>query len=345
MAEVYLAQHPRLPRRDALKLLARDVSADPSFRERFLREADLAFTLWHPHIVRVHDRGECQGQLRISMDFVDGRDAARLLAERYPSGMRQELVIAIITAVAAALDYPHKQGLLYRDIKPANVMLTNFDDEGERRILVSDFGIARTVDDVSGLTTTNMTVGTVAYSAPEQLMGADNGRADQYSLAATAYHLLTGTPLFPRSNPPVVISHHLNTAPPALADTRPELAALDPVLAAALAKDPDDRLPRCSDFARALAEQTHSAGAPTPAASTTPVPVSRSAASTSEPSAAAMPKPAETQGPDSRRLPLVAAAADDSGGTAVRVDGEMIDRPRLELAHRIFASAAVDQHY
>ena len=242
-----------------------------------------------------------KGQLRISMDFVDGRDAARLLAERYPSGMRQELVIAIITAVAAALDYPHKQGLLYRDIKPANVMLTNFDDEGERRILVSDFGIARTVDDVSGLTTTNMTVGTVAYSAPEQLMGADNGRADQYSLAATAYHLLTGTPLFPRSNPPVVISHHLNTAPLALADTRPELAALDPVLAAALAKDPDDRFPRCSDFARALAEQTHSAGAPTPAASTTPVPVSRSAASTSEPSAAAMPKPAETQGPDSRR--------------------------------------------
>ena len=96
----------------------------------------------------------------------------------------------------AALDYAHKQGLLHRDVKPANIMLTNFDDEGERRILLSDFGIARTVDDVSGLTTTNMTVGTVAYSAPEQLMGEDiGGRPDQYSLAATAYHLLTGTEL------------------------------------------------------------------------------------------------------------------------------------------------------
>ena len=125
-------------------------------------------------------------------------------------------------------------------------MLTNVDDEDERRILLSDFGIARTVDDVSGLTTTNMTVGTVAYSAPEQLMGEDiDGRADQYSLAATAYHLLTGTPLFPHPNPAVVISRHLSTAPPALGNTRPELATLDPVLAAALSKNPDDRFARC----------------------------------------------------------------------------------------------------
>jgi serine/threonine protein kinase len=101
-----------------------------------------------------------------------------------------------------------------------------------------------------------MTVGTVAYAAPEQLMGEEiDGRADQYALAATAFHLLTGSQLFPHSNPAVVISRHLNSPPPRLADTRPELAAWDSVLAAALAKDPDDRFPRCADFARALAEQ------------------------------------------------------------------------------------------
>jgi serine/threonine protein kinase, bacterial len=92
MGEVYLAQHPRLPRRDALKLLPRDWSADTEYRARFNREADLASTLWHLHIVGVHDRGEEDGQLWISMDFVDGLDAAQLMAERYPAGMPVEEV-------------------------------------------------------------------------------------------------------------------------------------------------------------------------------------------------------------------------------------------------------------
>ena len=216
MGEVYLAQHPRLPRQDALKLLTDDVSADSSFRERFLREADLASTLWHPHIVGVHDRGEHDGQLWISMDFVDGEDAGSLIARKYPDGMPQELAIAIVTAVGSALDYAHKKGLLHRDVKPSNILLTHTEDDGEQRILLTDFGIARTVDDNSGLTDTNMTVGTVDYAAPEQLMGEDlDGRADQYSLAATAYHLLTGTPPFRDSNAAVVIGRHLNTEPPA----------------------------------------------------------------------------------------------------------------------------------
>jgi len=276
MGEVYLAQHPRLPRRDALKLLAGDVSADPTFRERFLREADLASTLWHPHIVGVHDRGEYDGQLWISMDYVDGEDAGSLITQKYPAGMPQELVITIVTAVALALDYAHKKGLLHRDVKPANILLTHLDDGGEQRILLTDFGIARSVDDVSGLTATNMTLGTVAYTAPEQLMGEQiDGRADQYSLAATAYHLLTGTRLFDDSNAAVVIGRHLNSEPPSVSDKRPELAALDPVLAAGLAKHPDDRFATCSDFARALAAQASGTAASSPAAPTTPAPVKR----------------------------------------------------------------------
>lgn len=182
MGEVYLAEHPRLPRRDALKILPADVSADPEYRARFNREADLASTLWHPHIVSVHDRGEDNGELWLSMDFVDGQDASRLLTERFPAGMPVDQVVRIVTAVASALDYAHKQGLLHRDVKPANIMLTPLDD-GEQRILLADFGIARDIEDISGLTTTNMTVGTVAYAAPEQLMGEDiDGRTDQYVL-------------------------------------------------------------------------------------------------------------------------------------------------------------------
>jgi serine/threonine-protein kinase len=270
MGEVYLAQHPRLPRQDALKVLATDVSADISYRARFAREADLASTLWHPNIVGVHDRGEDDGQLWLSMDYVEGTDAAKLVRDRYPTGMPADEAVRIVMAIASALDYAHQRGLLHRDVKPANILLANPED-GERRILLSDFGIARNVNDISGLTKTNMTVGTVAYCAPEQLLGEDiDGRADQYSLAATAFHLLTSSQLFPNSNPAVVISRHLNSPPPALADARPELAVLDSVLARTLAKDPDDRFPHCSDFARALSEPLSEHGWPSPDATTKP---------------------------------------------------------------------------
>ena len=252
MGEVYLAKHPRLPRQDALKVLRPEVSADGEYRERFHREADIAATLWHPHIVGVHDRGEFDHQLWISMDYVDGTDAGRLQRDRYPEGMPPAEVAEIVSAVADALDYAHQRNLLHRDVKPANVLVAKDD----QRILLADFGIARWVDDPSGLTATNMTVGTVSYAAPEQLMGGQlDGRADQYALAATAYHLLTGSPPFQHTNPAVVISQHLSATPPVIGDRRPELAALDPVLAKALAKSRDDRFERCADFARALAHQ------------------------------------------------------------------------------------------
>ena len=238
MGEVYLAEHPRLPRRDALKILPTAVSADDEFRRRFEREADLAASLWHPNIVELHDRGEFEGQLWIAMDYVEGTNAQELLADRYPRGMHTELVATIVTAVGGALDYAHKRGLLHRDVKPANIMIANCDDSDERRILLTDFGIARNVNDISGLTATNMTIGTVAYCAPEQLSGEElDGRADEYALAATAYHLLTGSQVFPDSNPAVVIGHHLSANPPPISASHPELAALDRAFAVALAKD------------------------------------------------------------------------------------------------------------
>jgi serine/threonine protein kinase, bacterial len=254
MAEVYLALHPRLPRRDVIKVLAEAVTADSEFRERFNREADLAATLWHPHVVGVHDRGEFDGQLWISMDYVEGTDASRLVKERYQDGMPIDEVYAILQAVAGALDYAHDRGLLHRDVKPANILLTHPED-GERRILLADFGVARHLGNISGITETNVAVGTVAYAAPEQLTGSNiDRRADQYALAATAFHLLTGAPPFQHSNPIAVISQHLHEEPPRLSDYRPELAHLDDVFFKALGKQPAERFERCRAFAAAVGE-------------------------------------------------------------------------------------------
>jgi serine/threonine protein kinase, bacterial len=267
MAEVYLALHPRLPRRDVIKVLAEAITADREFRERFNREADLAATLWHPHIVGVHDRGEFNGHLWISMDYVEGTDAARLVKERHQDGMPMDEVGAIVRAMASALDYAHDRGLLHRDVKPANILLTHPED-GERRIVLADFGVARHLGDISGITETNVAVGTVAYAAPEQLTGANiDGRADQYALAATAFHLLTGAPPFQHSNPIAVISQHLHAEPPRISDFRPDLAHLDEVFFKALAKQPEDRYERCRAFSAAVNDELDAGAEPGRAAS------------------------------------------------------------------------------
>ncbi|MCV7176165.1 serine/threonine-protein kinase [Mycolicibacterium sphagni] len=253
MGEVYLVQHPRLPRQEALKILPASISASPDYRQRFAREADIAASLWHPHLLAVHDRGDTDGQLWITMDYVDGTDAAQLMRDRYPYGMPPADVIDIISAVADALDYAHARYLLHRDVKPANILIT--DPHGrDRRILLADFGIARDINDTSGLTATNVTVGSVAYAAPEQLTGkALDGRADQYALACTAFHLLTGRLPYADSNAAVVIGNHLSSPPPRLSTLRPDLGRMDEALGRAMAKEPYQRFDTCHDFATALA--------------------------------------------------------------------------------------------
>jgi serine/threonine-protein kinase len=249
MGTVYLAAHPRLPRQDALKVLAAQWTADPEYRERFLREADLTASLSHPNILGVHDRGEHDGQLWISMDYVGGTDASKLVREHHPQGLPASQALEIVTAVASALDYAHQQGLLHRDIKPGNILL----DPKAQRIFLADFGIARLIDDPAGLTATNMAVGTMAYAAPEQLRGEPlDGRTDQYALACTAFDLLTGSPPYVDSNPAVVITKHVAAQIPLLGERRSELAALDPVMTRAMAKTRADRYASCGDFAREL---------------------------------------------------------------------------------------------
>lgn len=264
MGEVYLAQHPRLPRLDALKILSVSTTRDDEFRARFNREAELAASLWHPHIVGVHDRGEFDGRLWISMDYVEGTDAKHLI-EQHPSGMPLQDVVEIVTAVAEALDVAHERNLLHRDVKPANILVTTPSGSARRRILLTDFGIAREADDANGLTETDVAIGTVAYVAPEQLTGKTlDGRADQYALAATAFHLLTGSPVFEDTNRIVQAGNHLYAPPPRLSERRRDLAHLDAVMAKALAKRPDKRYARCLDFARALGGSTEVSTAPQP---------------------------------------------------------------------------------
>ncbi|WAJ47987.1 protein kinase (plasmid) [Mycobacterium sp. Aquia_216] len=260
--EVYLARHPRLPRLEALKVLRADLSGDVGFEQRFNREADRASGLWHPHIVAVHDRGKFDGQLWIAMDYVNGPDLGALLADRAGAGLSVAELLAAVSGAAEALDHAHHRGLLHRDVKPTNIMISRPDDGSAPRVLLSDFGIARPAADDTDLTqttdlqsatTTQMGV-SVDYSAPEQLRGAPiDGRADQYALAATAYHLLTGSRPFPHPHPVAVINAHLTAPPPRPGALRPQWAATDAVFARALAKDPAQRFPRCADFAAALA--------------------------------------------------------------------------------------------
>ncbi|CAN1533178.1 STKc_PknB_like domain containing protein [Mycobacteriaceae bacterium] len=252
MGQVYLVEHPRLPRQEAVKVLSEHYTDNQEYRQRFQREAELAASLWHPHLVALHDRGEDNGRLWISMDYIDGTDTARLVRTRYPTGMPVAEAVAIIAAVASALDYAHGRGMLHRDVKPSNILVS----EGpfhEQRIALADFGIARAIDDMVGLTSTNFAIGTVEYAAPEQLRGrAIDTRADQYALAATAFQLLTGSPPFTGSSPVEVISQHLTEPPPSLGDSRPELRSFDGVFTQALAKDPAARFNNCGEFASKL---------------------------------------------------------------------------------------------
>ncbi len=256
--EVYLAQHPRLPRWNAVKVLSATLTEDREFRDRFKRETPIATTLYHPHILEVEYRGETDGRLWVTMDYVNGTSAAQLIANRFPTGMPAGQVLATVTAVADGLDYAHSRGMLHRNVKPANILFVHPSD-GEQQILLTNFGIARQLGDPNGPSAPELTGETVAYAAPEQLMGGDiDGRADQYALAATAFHLFTGVPPFQQSNPVAVISQHLTAIPPSLRDRRPDVARLDDVISTALAKNPHDRFGSCRAFADAL---SHSAGA------------------------------------------------------------------------------------
>jgi serine/threonine-protein kinase len=250
--ELYVAEHPRLPRQQVLHLIPAETSVDLDYRARFNEESDLAAALWHPNIAGLTDRGEFEGQLWLSSEYIDGSDATELLGEGHLDGLPPRMVIEIVSAIADALDYAHDRGVLHRYVNPGNILVSKSPAD-RRRIALTGFGVARPAGVHNTLTRAGMFIGTAGYTAPEQLMGDElDGRADQYALAASAFHLLTGAPPFAHFNPSVVVNRQLNDRAPRPSEIRPDLTEFDAIFARALSKDPVDRFRRGRDFAKAL---------------------------------------------------------------------------------------------
>ncbi|WP_330767030.1 serine/threonine-protein kinase [Rhodococcus sp. M8-35] len=272
MGTVYLAAHPRLPRRVALKLLHRSLTEDEYVRTRFESEADHAARLEHPNIVSVYDRGREGDQLWIAMQYVVGRDAERAL--KTDGAFETRRAVRIIADSADALDYAHDSGVLHRDVKPANILLEHDRPTRPGRVLLADFGIAKVLAETQHLTKTGMLVASLQYAAPEQFTGDIlDARADVYSLGCTLYQLLTGKLPYPGNTLTELMYGHLTLPVPRPSQVRPVLPEdFDAVIAHALAKDRNSRYPTCGALAEAAQQalgDTDDEGATLPEAART----------------------------------------------------------------------------
>ena len=251
MGTVYLARDPVLPRLDALKVLSTELSKDPGLRERFTRESDTGAALHHPNIVSIYSRGEAEdGQLWIAMQYVAGTDAEAALAA---GTMNPGRALRIVREVAKALDYAHRLNVVHHDVKPSNILLATDIDSDDEHVLLSDFGISRTIGQTDTTGDAPLTL-SLAYAAPEAIAGsAISGSADIYSLGCTLFRLLTNKHVFSQADgTSALVAAHLRQAPPRISDflsgSSPQL---DSVIAKALAKDPDQRFDSAREFAAA----------------------------------------------------------------------------------------------
>jgi serine/threonine protein kinase len=247
MGLVYRARQRRPDRIVALKVISPEAAADPEFRTRFEREAAIAAEIEHPNVIPVYEIGEDGESLYIAMRFVEGVDLGDLLVAhgRVEPGRTGRL----IAQVADALDAAHAHGLVHRDVKPGNVLVTATD-----HVYLTDFGITKRTDDAVGLTKTGALVGTADYIAPEQIEGHSlDGRADVYALGSVTYQLLSGHVPFEREAAVAKIFAHLNDPPPRLVGVVPPLAD---AVQRAMAKRPEDRFPSASEFGRAVMRAT-----------------------------------------------------------------------------------------
>jgi serine/threonine-protein kinase len=245
MGIVYRATQLSLGRPVAVKLIAPDRAGDPGFRERFERESRVAAAIDHPNVIPVYAAGEEGGHLYLVMRYVKGTDLQGLLARerRLPA----ERVAAIACQIGAALDASHAVGLVHRDVKPANVLLS-----GEHAYL-ADFGLSQLVGTDTRLTSTGQWIGTVDFMAPEQFSGDEvDARADVYALGCVLYNALCGEVPYPRGTVPATMLAHMQDPQPRPTDVVADLPdGFDRVIARALAKDPERRYPSAGDLGRA----------------------------------------------------------------------------------------------
>lgn len=272
MGEVFEVAHPTLPRHEAIKLLDSALSSDPSFKSRFLHEADVMARLAHPNVVTIFDRGDDGGRMWLAMEMVDGTDAGQLL--RHYGCMRPDLALDVIAGAGTALDYAwHSRRITHRDVKPANILVKLGNAGRAETVKLADFGIAKASGGSTKLTATGLTIGTLTYMAPEALEGHDlDGFTDQYSLGCTAFELLTGTPPFTADTSAAIVAGHLSRPVPPVTHRRPDLPPqLDGVFQRVLSKQPGHRYGSCGEFVDAMRGAFHQApmGATTPAAAFT----------------------------------------------------------------------------
>lgn len=249
MASVYRVYQPSLDREVAIKLMAQQYASDPTFVERFRREARSIARLRHPNILTVYDAGEDEGLLYIVMELIEG---ATLKEELHGQPMAVDKALGFINQVAGALDYANKSGIVHRDIKPSNVLI----DNASGRAVLSDFGIAKLAEQSNQLTSTGTGVGTPDYMSPEQAMGEDiDSRSDQYSLAVMLYELLTGRTPYSGDTPIAVVMGHISKPLPSARLLNPQIpATVEAVLNKALSKKKEDRYESAGAFNEALQE-------------------------------------------------------------------------------------------
>ena len=234
MADVYLAEDQELGRRVAIKILNDRHAADDSFIERFRREAKNAAGLSHPNIVSIYDRGEAEGTYYIAMEYLDGRSLKELIVGRGPAPIKTAIDYA--RQILAAVGFAHKNGIVHRDIKPHNVLVSP-----ESRLKVTDFGIARS--GASQMTEVGSIIGTAQYLSPEQARGAPvDQTSDLYAVGIVLFEMLTGQVPFTGDTPLEIAMKHLSEVPRPPSELRPEVPHdLDSVVLRALAKDPHER--------------------------------------------------------------------------------------------------------
>ncbi|HXS34624.1 MAG TPA: serine/threonine-protein kinase, partial [Solirubrobacterales bacterium] len=249
MGVLYLALEPGLERRVALKLIAPEAAMDEVFARRFAEESKIAASIEHPNVVPIYAAGKEEGVPFIAMRYVAGADLAKRLVRE--GRLSPQIAVELIAQIGNGLDAIHAAGLIHRDVKPANVLLSG--GEGAEHAYITDFGVARNVATESGLTQTGRFVGTLDYVAPEQISGGEiDARVDVYALGCLLFKLLTGEVPFPKDGDAARLFAHLNDPPPAPSLYVPEVSmALDDVVIRAMSKTPDDRYPSAGDLGRA----------------------------------------------------------------------------------------------